>query len=1612
MTFYPDKGITSTEEFNNSDGSVFTNPSLQGVRGGHVVLLNSSTGYSTFVKGWKNITNWGFENNLTSIPIITGDFNRYTGNIDSLINTVSGFVGINTDTTALTIRTSYPALTTGGYSGAGAFGIMLSVTSPNSSFYSSFASGTESVTVQFDVAALDYYSGYSLAGFSVTGNNLTGLPALTGVVGHGVLISNGSVWDYIEVTPDGIRSLNHPEIALPLNLYSPKRIRIGIESSNIYLASEDGNSVIGYNKFDTELGNPVNEGLIFFGAPGKDLTAINQYDLLQNIDGMYGHTLWDNIKILYDEMSIYEEDEIKTPYSTGFVTMYSPVFNPGIAINKYLNAGISYVPYKGGVTVVTAQYSGLTGWINSSSTTLGTDGVDQLDLSTVPIYNYPRVDGTVDYLNNPIRFKIDQRSYSGVALPPAVSEITVNADKDRYEIDLLPDWKPSNTTVKVKFGLDTGSLFQEGPTPEIWSNVVINSPHTTGLITGNAFLDEAESLQVRVVGSGEVVLNGPYGSCISNYVITNLIAVTGTPAADVFGSTSVSNIYPNPLFADPFREIGTGEANYISGLTQGYLSEYVKILPTYTGTFKVEYTQDSIYRPEAQARVNKIKQYLGQSSVTHEEYSQGFYVYPSSDIHQGKVGLQTYVPSGIATGNLAVDLEVRIEKGEGLYLEVSGSSIKRTYLPGEFYREFSPVSIKTTTTNSNLSINLYVPSGFSGQEYKVNIDNLTVSPYRSSYLEVTGINLYTHTTGISTRLDPTSGSAYLSPAYSNLSLIGNFYLDSYPDTNASLMHLIDNSDRGLKIDIDNSGHIQTEYRVKSLAWEIDLGEFTDTLYVSSNKKVPLGRWFSLGFYHDNHTYSGFEMSSSFTDGDKFHYASTSKIWLAIDGCPVGNADASIGWTSFVNQYGAGAPFVGYIDSTSPNSLKIMSGVFGKTDGIHLSTPPTSEVEVELGIKSNKSLPYFVPDVLFKSGPALPSGAITNNTESDFYIGNLYNFSSPYYPGWDRGPIRNHLILSGNYYIEDNSPYGNLKSTRLTNGSSAIATYSSSYQSIVTSNSRLGLSVDYDSLTYSLTGVNRDNFGILGWIYPTTTGKFFSYYGSSDTASSRIDIGINTGYQLTCSKYATGNMLQYIHTGHVVPSNTWSYFYLNQIRTGNQSISATGVINSYIGSTSGLSTYIYTGTHSYLSYSDQSHMVFHGIDISLFNFMVPIIQNNTITSGSYYYSTGDKLGRYQAVLEDRSLFTGNQYYDTYNEGHIYLGPTTGSTDRYISVAYMNSYDSTPKLQGIIAYDDKPFREVPSYSLSYDTTEVRKVFGSTDSPIRLGTQVPRNAINLARYSSPSHTVPSSVATIDLSDSNVNNLISYRNGEYLVGKGSYFTTSLVSGYQNINSGIYSGMLDVTISGQVVSADINITNHIISDINFDQGYPAYYYYLVGRGNKAVQSLGTYAHYTGQLLDTSTGSTPENYIANLERIKNSISVKNRKGEIIDKQTYPYDVVISPYSVETLSQLLRSGQSVNLDNVGTSLTGNMLPTNIFSVILLTHYNRIEGESIFVHYDAYDLSTRTITPGHKEIINPLPIFRERHPSEEPKAGVFDLNLNVNGYYDLNLYAINSNYSGQL
>ncbi len=1618
MTFNPNFGLTSIETFSYTGDAVYTNLSLQGIVAGYVTLLSSETGVTSLYTSWKPVNNWSFSNNIYDANSVTGSFLACSERaISGSSVSQSGSQGILNEIRAWNIITDYPEYDTGQakYKKQKQVGLYLGERSPNVVYANSINAGSQAFTIEFDITSSTSYSGFA----GLTGSTVP----FSGIINHGVYIQTTTKWDFIECTPEGIRSLNHPDISIPINLLNPKRIRIGVRDSDLFIATSDGQAVYALGKFDTAHPSAPTNPMLYFGAPflgvySGDETA---FDVTHGATGysaygFYGNSTWDNIRILTGQLALYYNTGLNALYSTGIATMYTAPFDPSISISSYSRAVVEYLPYDGGVTEIYAQYSGITGWQTaSSSVVLSTSAnVATLDLSDIPIFAYPRTNLGTDYTSNPIRFKIEQSSTNGLGLAPAVESIAVYANKEQYKIDLLPNWKPYNLSTNVEIGIDTGNFILQDPQPEVWTSFLFNTPKTgtvlTTSIANGYFVDESKfELPLHFSGSGEFVEGGYYGYCYKNYVILSGSAQTGSEASHIFGTALTSNYFPNPLFSQNFRPITSSELLAFGGTTvNGFLANYAYIPTGYTGIHLIDYSKEVVYRVKDQAIYNRVNSFLGNTLEEQTDYVQRVYVHSNADsltLDRG-AGIELYIPSGIASGQLLVGFDINITTGSYLEFYSSGtsSSFRSIILDANNAREYIRVEVPITNTSYNsFKLGFVRPYGYPSDALEFYIDNVTVSPVLTSYLTFTGMTGYLHQSGLVT--DYIDNTKQL-PHKASTIINGDIFLDSYPSLTTGSFVKLTGSNCSIDLQIRPDGKMYAIASHVTDSWSTGQNLYTqnlESINLVSKDKVPLGTWVNIGFIHDSHNYNKLGYLQSSGSSFPLNFASTNRAYLTFDGDIQASKDLMTGWSSKIYS-GDAAPYTSYIPLTGAITGFIGTGIMCKIDGLAIARPPITDVEYECSIKGARHFPYFVPDCFYKAGTTGDNLLISNNHSiygNDLFFGLYYNLSSPNLTNWDRGPFANHLLFYGNRSIENNNPYEleNIYSTRFNTGY-AVAPYSSAIDRLFNTTGQLGIIPN----SGHLQGYNNGELRFNGWIYPRETGTFFTCYQNTGSANgNRFSLDIGTG-QIFYKKYNASNSVAVTVTGSNVTLNEWNFFNFSFQKNDLNPHLVDGN-TGYAGITFQVNEtgrfYGSTGIDFSMKYLPQSEFRLGNIDCNLFNLAIYFPHSGD----SNFIITGidtsiNKGGRHQTLMDGSTVFTGDVSWSNYYKGQFISPVSTGISQKFYSVAMFNSYDDSPKLNGMLLYDNKPFKEVNTYHLKYDTAPIERVFGATDSPIRLGSVVPDNAINIAKFSSPEYSVESAINTIDLSDSNIDNIVTYMGGTYSVNP-NLISTSSITSYQNINEPLYTGSVDLTFSGQVISSDIEISTVYIPDNAGYFGIPLTQFYLLGRGKNLFKLDNAEPHATGQISDYQS-SNAESYVANLERIKNTIKFKDRSGKDITSEI-PFDITISPYTPDSLVNAVSDNSNIALDNIGNyEYATGKLAAGLFSVIILTNIDR--DDSVFVHYPGYDPYNNKDLYNHKEIINPQPIFRERHISESASIGKFDLSLNTNNYYDLTIYVI--------
>ncbi|MHA2063323.1 MAG: hypothetical protein ACXABY_02960 [Candidatus Thorarchaeota archaeon] len=1144
MTFVPNAGLWSEESFSSLSGATLNDPTLQGITGGYAALLPTIVTSSSFVRTWNAITGWNMQNGLQDITVIDDDFSIYSGVVtDGDTSGQNGSQRSVISAGAWEIKTTFPP--TGGdglFTGQEFQTIVLDTGSPDNQWTHNFTgAGSTRATIEFDVVSLtNLTTGNPLQGFTTGQENLTGLDPLTGILNHGVYIDNNTSWDYIEVSPFGLRSANHPELAIPIDFTRPKRVRIGLRDSDIFIGTEDGKVVAGLGKFNTPV-TVSDDAKLAFGAPRY---SGNGYQLADNaVSGLVGETLWGFVNVRTGVMEMSVPEGLEQHYSTSTATMFTAPFDPQVGISTFNTATVGFIPYNGGDTTITAQYSGSAGWTDSSvsQNVRGLNSPAVLDLTTVPVFSYPRSDFGTNYTSNPIRFKIEQLSDNGTAPAPPVDFITLVASKEGAYLDIVPNWRPKDLPVTLQLGIRTGTFLTDDPKSDLWTSVLLNFP-VTGLHQvnqGAIFVDEGRSgIPVLVTGeAGELVAGGPFDTAFQTYTLNSGQAISGSTAATYFGTDLVENFFPNPLLDEGFRNV-SGEAQHYIGRSAGEIAQELFFVPAYTGQSTINFSKTEVFRPENQARVQRINSYLGRSQSPIQEYVQTVEVVPGSfsGTYDFDSGLEARIPSGIPSGQYLFSFDAQVTQGTGISVYATGDSANPTgwFLPGELVRNYRPISYPVDVTGGGeVRLGFVMPSGApSAQGVTFNIDNITFSPMSTAYLYATGLPSYLHESGLVSKLPPANTGQAVKRAATVIQ--SHLFLDSYPEDEAVLVHITGGSSRGAKVYIDNSGYLNAWVDTDSSAWAEDSSsqpwtEFFGRHDIKSEDKVPLGRWTHWGFIHQAHTSQLMQIANNSGALSPYNFA-TNRAYLTIDGFPTQSVDLMSGWYNEdrVTVGNDRAPWVTYMTMSGNVTLTAFSGLYGKVDGFHISRPPIAEAEAELSVRGARvTAPYIHPDVLFKPSltgieNALTAGLGDNTLGNDVFLGSFYNFDSPGYSHWDHGLWKNHLIFRGTVSKQTGSPYTNFPDighTLFSGESYAVARYSSMSERVLNHSGQLNTLTSWFG-----EGANRGIVKGYGWYYPHTTGIFFEMVEDEAVLGSgeRYVVGLDTSRNVFAARdTATG-----------------------------------------------------------------------------------------------------------------------------------------------------------------------------------------------------------------------------------------------------------------------------------------------------------------------------------------------------------------------------------------------------------------------------------------------------------------------------------------------------------
>ncbi len=293
----------------------------------------------------------------------------------------------------------------------------------------------------------------------------------------------------------------------------------------------------------------------------------------------------------------------------------------------------------------------------------------------------------------------------------------------------------------------------------------------------------------------------------------------------------------------------------------------------------------------------------------------------------------------------------------------------------------------------------------------------------------------------------------------------------------------------------------------------------------------------------------------------------------------------------------------------------------------------------------------------------------------------------------------------------------------------------------------------------------------------------------------------------------------------------------------------------------------------------------------------------------------------------------------------------ATDRVLPVNNRTCYVVMPEhaageahisasFNGVTVSAEQPYSYVASYSREIDQSTIPSGIKRTVSPFRVLDNVPDGQVNLAYLDTRDISPGTNIQTIDLSDLDPDNLSNYLQGEFALASPAATGT------------------EITYTGQIDTKDFLFSNRSAAWRSASSPQPLFHKYLAGRGR----------HYV---------NVPGVEVTDVDTIRRAILLVDRAGQPFGREEFPWDIEVS-----------------NLDK-----NGNALPSGVFSVCIFTRFAYLEGETVFVSFRAADaLQSFKALPGHREILNTVPIFTQ---SESTERDNYTLSLQNDATYTVTI-----------
>ena len=198
------------------------------------------------------------------------------------------------------------------------------------------------------------------------------------------------------------------------------------------------------------------------------------------------------------------------------------------------------------------------------------------------------------------------------------------------------------------------------------------------------------------------------------------------------------------VFDQTFQSVETGV--YATGKLFGEIGDWLEVPPAFTGEGILRLSRHRLYKPEVDADRGWQGSFLGQQAFSIFDYGQAVQV--EGPVTSTDHGIECRIPSGEFPDTAQFRCDLWIPDGTGISVYVSGAQGSTGFVLGDHFREFRPLAFEVYGPSTDEVRVGLVAQPESGEQVRFVIDNVSLRPVSTSYLQATGVPDQLHQVGI------------------------------------------------------------------------------------------------------------------------------------------------------------------------------------------------------------------------------------------------------------------------------------------------------------------------------------------------------------------------------------------------------------------------------------------------------------------------------------------------------------------------------------------------------------------------------------------------------------------------------------------------------------------------------------------------------------------------------------------------------------------------------------------------------------------------------------------------------------------------------------------------